>query len=75
MNERIGIAILKAFGLRVEEMNWYQWRIRGETPFIYWDWYHTQGSTVLNNNGLHQKFGSYGDPEDLAMAIVKYIYE
>lgn len=75
INEKQAIELFSSFGFRVRVMNWYQLRISPEESNDYWDWYHTQGSTVVTRNSQPRKFGEYGDIEKLAEAIKKDIYK
>lgn len=67
--------LFRAYGYRVKTMNWYQLRIWPEESKDMWDWYHTQGSVVVTRDGFPARFGTYGDAEDLAIAIQKDVYQ
>jgi len=78
IDEKKAIQILKeAYGLQVQKINFYQLRIRNEEkPNIFFDWYHTTGSVVVNTNSTYYKaIDKIVDPEELAIRIQKYIYE
>lgn len=71
INEKKAISLFKEmFGFRAVVMNWYQIRIQSEESRAFYDWYHTQGTTVRSENGTNRNFGIFGDPEDLANAIL-----
>lgn len=73
INENISVQILKAYGFRVVKMNWYQLRLAPQETKKTYDWYHTQGSVVRNEDHFPSRFGTYGDAEKLAEAIRKDI--
>lgn len=76
IDEKKAIELLtEGYGLVVKKMNWYQFRISQEETDAFWDWYHTQGSVVLNKDGSCSRWGTYGDVEELAIAIKNYVYE
>ena len=75
IDDRKAIEIFtQAYGFKVIKMNFYQLRIYHEESPGFWDWYHTQGSTVRNEDGYCQSWGEFGDVEKLAIAINKYVY-
>ena len=75
IDDRKAIEILtQAYGFRAIRMNFYQIRIYHEESKAFWDWYHTQGSTVKNEDGYCKARGEFGDVETLAIAINKYVY-
>jgi len=63
-----------AYGLKIQEQNYFTIRIRHEErPNIFWDWYHTTGSVVVNTNGYCRKCPpKILDPEELAIYIQNY---
>ncbi len=62
------------YSLLVNVMNFYQFRISSEEhKNIFFDWYHTTGSLVVNENGYNKSLGKIKDPEDLAIFIRKYL--
>lgn len=76
INEKEAIDLLThGYALQVKVMNFYQFRIRQEEVKEYfWDWYHTQGTVVINHNGANIRWRSdLGDPEELAIQINEFI--
>lgn len=74
INEKQAIELFtQAFGFKVVTMNWYQLRIIHEEFGGSFDWYHTQGSVVVNQNGSCRRFGTYSDAERLAVAINNFV--
>ncbi len=64
----------QAFGFEVEIMNYYQFRIRSEETERFWDWYHTTGSLVDNNNGSCRKVnGEFLNADILSEYILRFI--
>lgn len=74
INEKQAKEILRqGYELNVDVMNFYQFRIYSEEhKNIFFDWYHTTGSLVVNENGDNKSLGKIKDPEDLAIFIQKY---
>ena len=66
--------LTEGYGFKVQRMNFYQLRIYHEESPCFWDWYHTQGSTVINKDGYCKRWGTFGDVEKLAIAINKHVY-
>lgn len=63
------------YGLIPKTMNFYQIRLKHEESREMFDWYHTQGTVVVTKDGFPKRWKrSYGNAEDLAMDIIKYIY-
>ncbi len=63
------------YGLIPKTMNFYQIRLKHEESREMFDWYHTQGTVVVTKDGIPRRWKkSYGDAENLAMDIIKYIY-
>jgi hypothetical protein len=76
IDEKKAIELFESgYSFKIQRMNWYQLRISHEETDTFWDWYHTQGSTVINKNGTCARWGMYGDAEKLAIAIKEYIYQ
>lgn len=64
-----------AYGLRTKEVNFYHlkvWHPEFEGVF---DWYHTQGTLVVNTENSAGNIGEVGEEEDLALKINKYVSE
>ena len=62
------------YGLYVNVMNFYQFRISHEEhKNIFFDWYHTTGSLVVCENGYNKALQKIMDAEDLAIFINKYL--
>lgn len=60
----------QGYSLSLEIFNTYQVRIRHEDhPNKFFDWYHTTGSLVLNDNGSCSSMGKVLDPEKVAQII------
>lgn len=60
------------YGLQTRSFNFYQFRIsHEEIDGIFYDWYHTTGSLVKNENGACRSMGVIQDPEDCAIFIKK----
>jgi len=64
----------QAYGFKVKELNWYTLRLRHPEFHASWDWYHTQGSVVRNEDGRCTSLSEQGDAEDLADSINRYVY-
>ncbi len=59
-----------------KHVQWYYMRITvPEIPNIFWDWYHTKGSLVRNENGYNKSMGKNQFPtaEDVISAIYQDI--
>lgn len=75
VNVKETLEIFKAYGLIANTMNFYQIRLKQEESRAMWDWYHTQGTVVVTKDGFPKRLKKeYGDAEELAMDIIKYIY-
>lgn len=60
----------EAYGLRVTKLNYYCWRINHEEdPTFFFDWYHTSGALVLNNNGAYSRVGTVLNVEEVALKV------
>ena len=76
IDSRMAIELLSdGYGLKVQVMNGYQFRLRQEETNTFWDWYHTRGTVMLNENSRSYRWPDYIDPELLAIAIIDYIYK
>ena len=64
------------YGLKVKQMNFYQFRISSEEfKNIFYDWYHTTGSLVKNKDGYNSKvLKKFLEPEELAIFIQDQFY-
>lgn len=74
INTQKALQIMReAYGLKVKEFNFYQFRIWHEEFQGFFDWYHTTGSLVLNTDGRNKGLEQIVDAEDVAMFISKYV--
>lgn len=66
--------LVDGYGLIVEELNFYQFRIRHEEHRnVFFDWYHTTGSFVICENGYNKAiYPKRMNAEDVAIYITKY---
>lgn len=63
------------YGLKVQVMNFYQFRISDEEhENIFFDWYHTTGSLVICKDGYNKALDKFLDSENLAIFIKNYNY-
>ena len=76
LNKKEAIDLLEnGYGLKVYEMNGYQFRLKHEESNNLWDWYHTTGTVVMTVKGKPRRWGrSYKTAEDIAMEIKNYVY-
>jgi hypothetical protein len=63
------------YGLSVKEMNFYQLRIRHQEFEGIFDWYHTQGTMVVQTKMYTANIGEAGTDEDAAILINNYVIE
>lgn len=62
------------YGLNVNVMNFYQFRISHEEhKNIFFDWYHTSGSLVVCENGYNKSLPKIREAEEVAIFINKYL--
>lgn len=65
---------MRAFGFSIKEMNWYTFRIYSEDFKGFFDWFHTQGTVCINEDGFVGKLLPTGNAEFLANNINKFVY-
>jgi len=66
----------EGYGFNVRQMNFYQFRVSSEEfNNIFFDWYHTTGSLVMNKDGYNSSLGKVKSAEALANVIHKNLYE
>lgn len=70
INKDETLEILSAYGIEVQELNDFTFRLfQGETKQM-WDWYHTTG-TLHKHEGKPILIGKFFDVEDIALLINK----
>ena len=65
--------ITEVYGLSVREVNYYHLQMRHPEFQGTFDWYHTQGTVVVQTEQYSANIGSVGTDEDVAILISKYI--
>jgi hypothetical protein len=67
------IELFGAYGLDARIINEYCIRVWQKGIRTFFDWYHTQGTIVVNKDGSNLRVNAeIGDPEDMALFINKY---
>ncbi len=70
INKKKAIELFEAYGIEVQELNDFTFRLfQGETKQM-WDWYHTTG-TLHKHIGKPVLIGKYFDIEDVALLVNK----
>lgn len=73
VDSEMAVALFNAYGFEAWEFNWYQIRIKETEKKIFFDWYHTQGTLVINQDGNCTRINrDFGDMDDLANFILNY---
>lgn len=62
-----------AYGLRTKEVNFYHLKIWHPEFQGVFDWYHTQGTVVVQTKDFTSNIGEAGTDEDVALLINNYV--
>jgi hypothetical protein len=73
IDTNLAVQLFNAHGFEANEINWYQIRIKETEKKIFFDWFHTQGTLVINKDGFCTRIDKeFGDQDDLAEFINNY---
>jgi hypothetical protein len=73
IDPKLAINLFGAYGLDAREINDYCIRVWENGIKTFFDWYHTQGTIVINKNGSNLSINTkIGDPEDMALFVNNY---
>jgi hypothetical protein len=62
-----------AYGIKAKEVNYYHLKLRHPEFKGVFDWYHTQGTMVVQTELYASNIGEAGSDEEAALLIIRYI--